>query len=721
MDAFSYSYLFGGLIFAAGMVYAARNGYLGLSGAGLRNVILSAVIFCFFMGLQAYLQYAPMSEAASQPYDGGASSVVGSKGKRGTPLDYSIVVLYFLVILVIGTWFARRQKTTRDFFFGGQRFAWWLIACSLVATTVGSYSFVKYSEIGYKYGLSSSQTYLNDWIWFPLLAFGWLPILYFSRVTSVPEYFGRRFGPDVRFWATLYLLTYLVLYIGVNLFTMGKVLNILLGWPVLASAALVAIVSAVYVTAGGQTSVIMTDLIQGVVLLTVGLLLLGLGIAHIGGFELFWSHLPRETRFAFPNFNEDRHFPSVGIFWQDGIANSAMFYFLNQGIIMRFMAAKSLDDSRKALAATVLVLMVVAACVVASGGWVARAFVNAGVLPESVKPAEAFFVVSEFLSRPGVFGLILAALTAALMSTVDSLITGVSAVAVNDVYRPYVRPAASERELLRVARITAITVTLFGIGLVPMFMTFPSIYEAHAAVTAAVTPPLVVALLFSVFWRRFTRTAAVCTLAGGMVAILVSLFVPAVITPFAHGVPAGDLGEGLLAGVKQHQFMRAFYGIVISAIIGVVVTFLSQAEAPEKQRGLVWGSISEALTFYKGSPGKETKPTRALATVRVDETLSEACGSGQLPGVRLSTALAKELNAGPGDLLYVTDTRWWTGGLYSAHTVVVEIAPGDASEIWMRGEPLNNIVTSGRRGLPVRVERLYGTPPGAAIPSGSHP
>ena len=166
--------------------------------------------------------------------------------------------------------------------------------------------------------------------------------------------------------------------------------------------------------------------------------------------------------------------------------------------------------------------MPVAACVVASGGWVARALVHAGVLPEGLRADKAFFVATEFLSRPGVFGLILAALTAALMSTVDTLITAVSAVFVNDIYRPYLHKSATDGEQLKVARICAVSVTVLGVLLVPLFMRFESIYSAHAAFTAAITPPLVVVLLLSVFWRRFTRTAAVWTLAGGMIAITVS-------------------------------------------------------------------------------------------------------------------------------------------------------------------------------------------------------
>ena len=135
------------------------------------------------------------------------------------------------------------------------------------------------------------------------------------------------------------VLVYLVGYVGVNLFTMGKVLNALLGWPIPTAALIVAVISATYVTAGGQTSVIMTDLFQGVMLLFTGGLILYLGIDYLGGFGAFWENLPRGHRTAFPNFNEDPGFPSVGIFWQDGIANTAMFYFLNQGMVMRFLAA----------------------------------------------------------------------------------------------------------------------------------------------------------------------------------------------------------------------------------------------------------------------------------------------------------------------------------------------------------------------------------------------
>ena len=712
MNPFLYHYGIGSALFVVGMIFAARQGYLGFHGRGLKHLLVCLFVFCFFLGLQGFLQFAPMKSVPATPYTGGAEEVIDTQGKaRGTMLDYSIMVGYFLLILVIGTWFGRNQKTTKDFFFGGRRFSWWLIAFSLIATTVGSYSFVKYSNKGFGYGLSSSQTYLNDWMWFPLLVFGWLPILYFSRVTSIPEYFGRRFNSTVRLWATICVLIYLIGYVGVNLFTMGKVLNVLVGWPIPVAAFLVAVISATYVTAGGQTSVIMTDLFQGFMLLFAGVLILVLGCDYLGGFGVFWENLPRSHRLAFPNFNEDPGFPTVGIFWQDGIANTAMFYFLNQGIIMRFLATKSLDESRKAALGMVVILMVVGACVVGGGGWMARALVNAGKLPANLSADQAFYVATEFLSRPGIFGLVLAALTAALMSTVDTLITAVAAIAVNDVYKPYVKPHASESEMMKVARITSVSVTVFGLLLVPLYMMFTSIYDAHGAFTAAVTPPLVVTLLLSVFWRRFTATAAICTIVGGLAAIGLSLFFPQLITPFAHGVPMKeDVGDSFLAGMKQYKYMRACYGIGVSAFIGIIVTLFTRPEPFERQRGLVWGTIADALKRYKGSEGSEHDVVRAIAAPRRTESEPERQGEGQLAVVNVSETLAKELSLTPGDLIYITDTRWWLGGLRSTHAIIGGIDNDDDSgtvTITLGALTYDAVILKSRQNRPVTVERLY--------------
>jgi len=543
LDPFIYNFVCGGVIFVFGLVLAWRQGSLGLSGTGRRNLCLALGVFSFYFILQAFLQYKAPGMPAAEPStykpteaSEAAITAVEKKGYRGATIDYVIMIGYFAAIVALGIFFGRKMKSTEDFFFGGRKFAWWLIAFSMIATTIGSYSFLKYSSKGFEYGLSSTQTYSNDWIYFPLLLFCWLPILYFSRVTSIPEYFGKRFNSKVRFWATICLLVYMVGYVGVNLFTMGKVLHHLLGWEIFWGAVLVALLSVSYVSSGGQASVIMTDLFQGVMLLITGALILGLGFAYLGGFDVFWDNLPGDSRKVFHNFNSDPGFPSVGIFWQDGLANSIMFGFLHQGTIMRYMSARSFMDCKKAVVTHLVVLMPIAACVVGGAGWLAKALANHGDLPGNMEAGDSFYVATQLISQPGIFGLILAAMIAALMSTVDTLITAISAVWVNDIHKQYIKKDMSDRQALTAARLTAIGATLVGIAMVPVFMNFDSIYDAHGAFTAAVTPPLVVTFVLSVFWKRFTAPAALATLVVGLFAIGLSLFVPEVIKPFAHGV-----------------------------------------------------------------------------------------------------------------------------------------------------------------------------------------
>ena len=122
----------------------------------------------------------------------------------------------------------------------------------------------------------------------------------------------------------------------------------------------------------------------------------------------------------------------------------------------------------------------------------------------------------------------------------------------------------------RAARISSVTVTAFGVELVPIFIGFDSIYSAHGAFTAAVTPPLVVTLLLGVFWHRFSAKAAFLTMIGGSAVILASVIWPELITPFAHGVPMKEVEDGFLAGKNQYKFMRAFFGLAVCSVIGIV-------------------------------------------------------------------------------------------------------------------------------------------------------
>ena len=570
---------------------------------------------------------------------------------RATGLDFAVIAIYFVAILGFGAWFARYTRSTKDFFFGGQRFSWWLIAMSSVATVVGSYSFMKYSAAGFKYGLSSSMTYLNDWIILPFFILGWFPIIYFMRVTSIPEYFEKRFDRRTRIVALILIMAYMIGYVGINLYTLGVALQPIVGVNLYVIVLVIAVISAIYMHAGGQTSVIMTDLIQGFVLLAAGFALLILGVSYIGGLDRVWDGLPFLHRLPLAQFNTPPKFNFVGIFWQDALASSVAFYFMNQGVLMRFMSVRSPRDGYKAMFAVVVVLMPLAALAIANSGWLGRAMVTHGMLPANTDPNQIFVAVASLVTMPGVFGLILAALTAALMSTIDTLITAISAVFVNDVWRPFVAPNRSDAHYLKVARWTAVSAAVVGVLLVPIFAQEKSIYVAHGKFIATVTPSMIVVILLSVFWKRFTAPAAFWTLVGGSALIGISAYVPEMVAPVAHGVDA----EG---GFK---FMRAFFGIVVSLTIGAVVTLFTKPKSDAELEGLVIDSFEQAKIRFKGGTPNDAEPGEKVR-VRGE-------GRAQV-GVVLSAAALRRLAAREGDLVYVSDARWYFGGLRSLHARV---------------------------------------------------
>lgn len=566
----------------------------------------------------------------------------------GTKLDYFIILFYFVSIFAFGSYFAKFTRSTKDFFFGGQRFSWWLIAFSCIATTVGSYSFIKYSAAGFSYGLSSTMSYLNDWIIMPLFLLTWFPLIYFSRVASVPEYFEKRFDTKTRLIATLILLIYMVGYIGINLYTMGVAVNALMGTDVFWSSVVVALVCGIYVAAGGQTAVIMTDLLQGILLLVAGFVLFFLGLHFLGGWQSFWDALPMDWKLPMAQFNQPAEFHFVGVFWQDGIANNTVVYLINQGMLLRFLSLKSEFEGKKTFLFILLVLMPLAAIASANAGWLGKAMVEQGFFPADSNANKIFVLVTEKLCRPGWFGLMMAALTAALMSTIDTLINAVSVLWVNDLHRPYLAKGKSDRHYLKVARIVSLLAAFTGIALVPVFAHFKSIYVAHGAFIASVTPPMAMAVLLGALWRRYTAPAAFWTMLGGSIAIALSIVNPVLIAPFGHGIdPTGG-----------DQYLRALYGLVVAGAIGIIVTFFTKPRPLAEVAGLVIGTLDRAREIFKGGPINEARGKPVFGKLQLAPTPNT---------VSLHLSAMAKLKANPGDLVYVTDRRAWLGGLRSVH------------------------------------------------------
>ncbi|MFH1197183.1 MAG: sodium:solute symporter family protein [bacterium] len=659
----------------------------------------------------------------------------------GTSTDWIVMVVYFIAIMLFGTYFSKYNRTTQDFFFGGRRFAWWLIAMSIVATGVGSHSFIKYSAKGFEYGFSSTMTYLNDWFFMPFFLFGWLPIIVYTKIRSIPEYFEKRFSPIARFLATIFLLLYMVGYVGIGFLTMGKAIlpmlppeftlfGINFQITLMGLIIVIAVITGVYITFGGQTAVIFTDLLQGFILVFAGMMVFALGIDYLGGFKVFWDLLPTSWKLPLANFNSPSDFNFVGIFWQDGVAGSVGFLFMNMGLVMRFMATKSVDEGRKAAVFNVLFMLPISAIVVGNAGWIGKAIsvADPSIVSPTTNPDSVFVVVANIISHPGVFGFIMAALTAALMSTVDTLINATAAVYINDVHRPiqklikakFASKKEEDKKELNAARYASVFFTLCGVLAVIPFSKFPTVYEAHGYFHSTLTPPLVTAIFLGVFWKKFTPSAVMATFIGGAALMILGSHYPyALMTPFAHGTPFDPVHPysyisalyntfvcvaiGVLVALTTKQqrrlmtklsgvtninnimpglfalsivlFLLIFFNIgpliflFISAItLTILVIFTSlhyiKYDDIANTDGLTVWSISKAKEYFKGRKPNEREGKK----VRVHYKLKP----GEDNTINFTQKDMNKMEAEVGDLVYICDARKILGGVKSIHSVYGE-------------------------------------------------
>jgi SSS family solute:Na+ symporter len=655
----------------------------------------------------------------------------------GTATDWIVMVVYFIAIMVFGSYFGKYNRTTTDFFFGGRRFKWWLIAMSIVATGVGSHSFIKYSAKGFTDGFASTMTYMNDWFFVPFFIFGWLPIIVYTRIRSIPEYFEKRFSPSTRFLATILLLLYMIGYVGIGFLTMGKailpllppeftILGIHIELSLMGLVVVIALIVGIYITYGGQTAVIFTDLAQGFVLIFAGMLVFFLGLDYLGGFKIFWDLLPTTWKLPLAHFNDPPGFNFVGIFWQDGIAGSVGFLFMNMGLIMRFMATKSVDEGRKAATFNILFMLPISAIIVGNAGWIGKAIsvVNPDVVPPDTNPDAVFVVVANVISHPGVFGFVMAALTAALMSTVDTLLNATAAVYINDVHRPAKKWLTKkvqswkeeDKQELSSARIATAIFTIMGVLAVIPFSAFPTVYEAHGYFHSTLTPPLVVAIFLGVFWKKFTNASVIATFVVGVALMILGMYYPRpLIEVFAHGTAFDPKHPYTYIGALYNLFVCVFVGVLttitrdqqkklvdllktkpnhksimsgitfISGGIFVMILFnlaslpvlmlltavmlffvvissnyYSKYSEETHTEGLTVWSIAKAKEMFKGSKVNEREGEIIKVHWKIKDDPDDL--------MHFSKNDMAKMAADVGDLVYISDARRFLGGLKSVHS-----------------------------------------------------
>lgn len=423
-------------------------------------------------------------------------------------LDTLIIAAYFAIVFAIGFRFSRGERTASDYFLAGKHVGWFAIGASLFATNISSEHFIGLAGSGASTGLA-----VGCYEWsasFCLFLLGWLFVPHYlkSKVFTMPEFLERRFSSGCRWYLTIVsIVAYVFTKISVSLYAGGILIREIVGWDYMTSAILLVIATGVYTIAGGLAAVIYTDLFQAVILMGGAILISVIGLNQAGGFEGLRASLPPDF-FHMIRPIDDPVYPWLGTTVGTLILGT-WYWCTDQVIVQKTLSARGLSDARKG-AFFCAALKILPVFVLVLPGLIARK-----LWPTEVTGDNAYPMLVMRLMPPGLMGLMVAAMLAALMSSLSSVFNSCSTLITMDVYKK-LRPGASEQRLVNVGRLSTAAIVALSIIWIPFIRNLNSeVYQYLQSVQAYVGAPITAVFLTGILWKRATKQAAFLTLVAG--------------------------------------------------------------------------------------------------------------------------------------------------------------------------------------------------------------
>ena len=506
------------------------------------------------------------------------------------PLDLVMVGLYVIFIVAIGFYFARRTETTDDYFLAGRSLTWWLIGFSLFASNVSSSTLVGLSSAAFSSGIA---VYNYEWMAaLVLIVFiiFFLPFYLKTRVFTMPEFLERRFDERSRYYfSAVMIFMNIIIDTAAALYAGALVVQIIYpDFPLWLSVVLLGILAGIYTIAGGLKAVVYTDAVQAVLLLIGAFLVAVLSFNAIGG---SWADVKaavpaQDLSIILPANDPVMPWPGLltGVFLLG-------FYFwgTNQFMVQRTLGAKDLNHGRwGALFAGFLKLPIIFLMVLP--GIFGRLLYPAAEYPTLAENSDLIFPTLMFDLLPiGIRGLIIAALVAAIMSSVDSTLNSASTLVTMDFIKK-LRPNASNKTLVIAGRVVTFAFMTLAILWAPQILKFPDIWTYLQSTLAYLSPPFVACFIMGVFWKHSNRTAA---FAGLIVGHLAAITIFALDLAGVLVVQTGPFNEAQQAVVAAgapviHFLYLAPILLVISIAVIVGVSLSGEKPDEETVRELTW-------------------------------------------------------------------------------------------------------------------------------------
>ncbi len=420
-----------------------------------------------------------------------------------TLLDFAIIAVYLVGLLVIGYRASfKNKKKDETLFLAGNSLGWASIGFNMWGTNVGPSMLLAFASIGYSTGIVAGNFEWYAFVFLMLLAMVFAPRYLAAKVSTMPEYMGKRYGDSTQNILAWYaLIKILISWLSLGLFSGGVLVRQILHVPMWQSVTVLVLFAGLFAFAGGLKAIARINIFQMLLLIGVSCLLVVFGLNKIGGIHaLFVKAPPHYWNLVHPA--NDPHYPWPAILLGYPVAAVA-FFCTDQSMVQSVLGAKNLEQGQLGVSFI---------------GWLKilslPLFIVPGILcfelfPNLKSPDDAYMTLVTHLFPPGLNGLVIVVLIAVLVGTIGSSLNSLSTVFTMDVYVKKINPNATNRQIIRTGRITVIVGCLFAIMMAIAIDNIRglNLFDVFQAVLGFIAPPLSVVFLLAVFWKRTTRKA----------------------------------------------------------------------------------------------------------------------------------------------------------------------------------------------------------------------
>jgi SSS family solute:Na+ symporter len=437
---------------------------------------------------------------------------MGNIVERLTTLDYSIVVAYLVILMVIGyrASFKDKKEPGDTLFLANKSLGWQSIGFNMWGTNVGPSMLLAFASIGYSTGIVAVNFDWYAFMFLFLLAIVFAPKYLAAKVSTMPEFMGKRYGGSTQNILAWYaLIKILISWLSLGLFAGGFLVRQILGIPMWQSVTVLVSFAGLFTFAGGLKAIAKVNVFQMILLIAVSLTLSILGLHKAGGIAALYHHTP-------PHFwnliqpASDPKYPWYAILLGYPVAAVA-FFCTDQSMVQSVLGAKTLEQGQ--LGVNFIAWLKILSLPL---------FILTGILcyvlfPGLKDPNEAYMTMVTHLFPPGMNGLVIVVLIAVLVGTIGSSLNSLSTVFTMDVYVKKINPQATNKEIIRVGRLAVIAGCILAVIVVLAIDNIKglNLFDVFQSVLGFIAPPLSVVFLLTVFWKRMTRKAVNFTLSIG--------------------------------------------------------------------------------------------------------------------------------------------------------------------------------------------------------------